>query len=158
SPGGGQELPVLSAPKTHLPAAIRTRDHDNVHGDSDFDVVVGDWKAGGGGKGAFARSYQVNGVEVAKLTYSEVSANPSIAADAFNVPDAAKATAKAPATGNVPYQWVLRRLGMSRFVDNELPFLPPGGSLKLVELGPNVQHVQGGGANNLIVEMKDHLA
>ena len=46
---------------------------------------------------------------------------------------------------------------MSRFVDNELPFLPPGGSLKLVELGPNVQHVQGGGANNLIVVMKDHL-
>src|SRR4029078_11783786 len=40
---------------------------------------------------------------------------------------------------------------------NELPFLPPGGSLKLVELGPNVQHVQGGGANNLIVVMKDHL-
>ena len=35
--------------------------------------------------------------------------------------------------------------------------VPPGGSLKLVELAPNVQHVQGGGANNLIVAMKDHL-
>ena len=46
---------------------------------------------------------------------------------------------------------------MSRFIDTELPFLPPGGSLKLVELAPNVQHVQGGGANNLIVAMKDHL-
>ena len=34
---------------------------------------------------------------------------------------------------------------------------PAGGSLKLVELGPNVQHAQGGGANNLIVVMKDHL-
>ena len=32
-----------------------------------------------------------------------------------------------------------------------------GGSLKLVELAPNVQHVQGGSANNLIVAMKDHL-
>src|SRR5947199_1514645 len=154
---GRTKFTVLFDSKTHLPAAIRTRDDDNVHGDSDFDLVLGDWKAVGGVKVAYARSYQVNGVEVWKLTYSEVSANPSIAADAFNVPDAAKATAKAPATGNVPYQWVLRRLGMSRFVDNELPFLPAGGSLKLVELGPNVQHVQGGGANNLIVVMKDHL-
>src|SRR5207253_1756857 len=34
---------------------------------------------------------------------------------------------------------------------------PPGVSLKLVELAPNVQHVQGAGANNLIVAMKDHL-
>ena len=33
----------------------------------------------------------------------------------------------------------------------------PGGGLKLVELAPNVQHVQGGAANNLIVAMKDHL-
>ena len=154
---GGTKFTVLFDSKSYLPAAIRTRDDDNVHGDSDFDLLLGDWKTVGGVKVAYARSYQVNGVEVAKVTYSEVSANPSIAADAFNVPDAAKATAKAPATGNVPYQWVLRRLGMSRFVDNELPFLPPGGSLKLVELGPNVQHVQGGSANNLIVAMKDHL-
>jgi glyoxylase-like metal-dependent hydrolase (beta-lactamase superfamily II) len=154
---GGTKFTVLFDSKTDLPAAIRTRDDDNVHGDSDFDLVLGDWKAVGGVKVAHALSYQVNGIEVAKFTYKEVGANPTIAADDFNVPDAAKATAKAPATGNVPYQWVLRRLGMSRFVDNELPFLPPGGSLKLVELGPNVQHVQGGSANNLIVAMKDHL-
>ena len=34
---------------------------------------------------------------------------------------------------------------------------PDGGGFKLVELAPNVQHVQGGSANNLIVAMKDYL-
>ena len=35
--------------------------------------------------------------------------------------------------------------------------LSDGGGFKLVELAPNVQHVQGGTANNLIVAMKDYL-
>ncbi|MEA2937127.1 MAG: hypothetical protein QOC56_631 [Alphaproteobacteria bacterium] len=154
---GGTQFIILFDSKTHLPAAVRTRDDDNVHGDANFDAVLGDWKAIGGAKVAHSLSYQVNGTEVGKVTYKEVTANPTIAADAFNVPDAVKSALKGPATSNVPYQWVIRRLYMSRLVDSEQPFLPPGGSLKLVELAPNVQHVQGGGANNLIVAMKDHL-
>ena len=73
------------------------------------------------------------------------------------MPDAVKSAAKAPATGNVPYQWVIRRIALGRFLDSDGIIVPPGGSLKLVELAPNVQHVQGGSANNLIVAMKDHL-
>jgi glyoxylase-like metal-dependent hydrolase (beta-lactamase superfamily II) len=73
------------------------------------------------------------------------------------VPDAVKTAAKAPATGNVPYQWVIRRIALGRFLDSDGIIVPPGGGLKLVELAPNVQHVQGGTANNLIVAMKDHL-
>jgi glyoxylase-like metal-dependent hydrolase (beta-lactamase superfamily II) len=80
-----------------------------------------------------------------------------IAADAFAAPDAVKSAAKGPATGNVPYQWVLRRLFLTRFLDSDSIIYPPGGGLKLVELAPNVQHVQGGSANNLIVAMNDHL-
>jgi glyoxylase-like metal-dependent hydrolase (beta-lactamase superfamily II) len=57
----------------------------------------------------------------------------------------------------VPYQWVIRRILLGRFLDSDDIIVPPGGSLKLVELAPNVQHVQGGNANNLIVAMKDHL-
>src|SRR5215831_19014486 len=114
-------------------------------------------KAIGGVKIAHSLSYQLNGVEVAKLTYQELSANPVIAADVFAAPDAVKSAAKAPPTSNVPYQWVLRRLFLTRFVDSDLILYLPGGGLKLVELAPNVQHVQGGSANNLIVAMKDHL-
>jgi glyoxylase-like metal-dependent hydrolase (beta-lactamase superfamily II) len=67
------------------------------------------------------------------------------------------AGAKPPATANVPYQWVLRRLYLTRFLDSDAIIYPDGGELKLVELAPNVQHVQGGTANNLIVAMKDFL-
>jgi glyoxylase-like metal-dependent hydrolase (beta-lactamase superfamily II) len=154
---GPTQYIILFDAKTKLPAAIRTRDDDNIHGDSDYDAVLGDWKEVGGVKIAHSLSYQLNGVEVAKVTYTAVTANPAIAPDTFAVPDAVKAAAKAPATKDVPYQWILRRLLMSRFNDTEVPFLPAGASLKLVELAPNVQHVQGAQANNLIVAMKDHL-
>src|SRR5436309_59181 len=154
---GPTTFTILFDPKTHLPAAVRTRDDDNINGDSNFDLVLADWKAVGGVQIAQSLSYRVNDVEVAKFTYREVSANPTIAADVFAVPDAVKAAAKPPATGNVPYQWVLRRLFLTRFTDSDNVIFPDGGGLKLVELTPNVQHVEGGTANNLIVAMKDHL-
>ena len=142
---------------THLPAAIRTRDDDNIAGDSDFDLVLDGWKAAGSAQVATSLSYRINGIEVAKLNYAEVAPNPSIPADAFTVPEAVMAGAKPPATANVPYQWVLRRLYLTRFLDSDAVIYPDGGELKLVELAPNVQHVQGGTANNLIVAMKDFL-
>jgi hypothetical protein len=112
----GTNFTILFDRETHLPAAIRTRDDDNIHGDSNYDLVLADWKAVGGAKLAQSLSYQINGVEVAKLNYREVAGNPAIAADAFAIPDAVKTAAAAnpPATGNVPYQWVLRRLFLTR--------------------------------------------
>jgi glyoxylase-like metal-dependent hydrolase (beta-lactamase superfamily II) len=153
----GTNFTILFDPGTHLPAAIRTRDDDNIHGDSNYDLVLADWKAVGGAKLAQSLSYQINGVEVAKLNYRDVTANPAIGADEFAVPDAVKAVAGPPATGNVPYQWVLRRLFLTRYLDSDNVIYPNGGGLKLVELAPNVQHVEGGTANNLIVAMKDYL-
>jgi glyoxylase-like metal-dependent hydrolase (beta-lactamase superfamily II) len=154
---GGTTFTILFDRKTHLPAAVRTRDDDNINGDSNYDLVLADWKTVSGAQIAQSLSYRINGVEVAKLNYRDISANPSIAASAFAVPDAVKASAKPPATGNVPYQWVLRRIFLTRFTDSDNIIFPNGGGLKLVELAPNVQHVQGGGATNLIVAMKDYL-
>jgi len=154
---GGTTFTILFDRKTHLPAAVRTRDDDNIHGDSNYDLVLGDWQTVGGAQIAKTLSYRVNDVEVAKLTYREITANPAIGEDAFAVPEAVKATAKAPATGNVPYQWVLRRLFLTRFTDSDNVIFPDGGGLKLVDLAPNVHHVEGGTANNLIIAMKDHL-
>jgi glyoxylase-like metal-dependent hydrolase (beta-lactamase superfamily II) len=153
----GTNFTILFDRETHLPAAIRTRDDDNINGDSNYDLVLADWKAVGGAKLAQSLSYQINGVEVAKLNYREATANPTIVADAFAVPDAVKAVAGPPATGNVPYQWVLRRLFLTRYLESDNVIFPTGGGLKLVELAPNVQHVEGGTANNLIVAMKDYL-
>ena len=154
---GATTFTILFDRKTHLPVAVRTRDDDNIHGDSNYDLVLADWKTVGGARIAESLSYRIGDVEVAKLTYRDATANPAIAEDTFAVPNSVKAAAKPPATGNVPYQWVLRRLFLTRFTDSDNVIFPDGGSLKLVELAPNVQHVEGGTANNLIIAMKDHL-
>ena len=143
---------------TKLPAAVRTRDEDNIWGDSNYDMVLGDWKSVGGAKIAHSESYRLGSMEVQRVTLKELATNTPIAPATFAVPDAVKAAAKPPATANVPYQWVLRRIFLGRFTDSDAIYFPPGGSFKLVELAPNVQMVQGGGANNLIVNMKDGLA
>ena len=144
---------------TKLPAVIRTRDEDFVYGDSNYDMVLSDWKdVGSGLKRPHGLSLQLNGMEVQRRTYKEITVNPPIPANAFAVNEDVKVKANPPAA-DVPYQWVLRRmaLGPRFFNDSDGIIVPPGGSLKLVELAPNVQHVEGGSANNLIVAMKDGL-
>ena len=160
---------ILFDPKTHLPAAIRTRDEDNMSGDSNYDLILADWTSAGSAKVATSLSYRLNGTEVAKLHYTAVvpdprtdntnlpSGNPVLPNDAFAVPETVMGAAKPPANGNVPYQWVIRRLFLNRFLDSDAIITPDGGGLKLVELAPNVQYVQGGTANSLIVAMKDFL-
>jgi glyoxylase-like metal-dependent hydrolase (beta-lactamase superfamily II) len=143
---------------TKLPAAVRTRDEDNIWGDSNYDMVMSDWKTVNGVKVAQTRSFRLGSIEVQRLTYKDIAFNPPVDPKAFAAPDAVKEAAKPPATANVPYQWVLRRIFLGRFTDSDAIYFPPGGSFNLVELAPNVQHVQGGGANNLIVNLKDGLA
>jgi glyoxylase-like metal-dependent hydrolase (beta-lactamase superfamily II) len=142
---------------TKLPAAVRTIDQDNIWGDSNYDMILGDWKSVGNVKIAHSRSWKLNDMEIQRVTIKDVAVNPTVAPTAFAIPDAVKAAAKPPATGNVPYQWVLRRIFLARFTDSDAIYFPPGGSFKLVELGPNVQMVQGGGANNLIINQRDGI-
>jgi glyoxylase-like metal-dependent hydrolase (beta-lactamase superfamily II) len=156
---GPTRLIFIFDPITKLPAAVRLRDEDNIWGDSNYDLLPSDWRTVGGSvKHAFTQSYKLNGMEVQRITDKEITPNAPLAASTFAIPDAVKAAAKPPATANVPYQWVIRRLFLGRFTDSDAIYFPPGGSFKLVELAPNVQMVQGGGANNLIVNMKDGLA
>ena len=149
---------ILFDRTTKLPVVVRFRDEDNIWGDANYDLVLSDWKKVGGVNLAHSRSFRLNDMEVQRLTLKDVALNTPIAATTFAVPDAVKAAAKPAATANVPYQWVLRRIFLGRFTDSDAIYFPPGGSFKLVELSPNVQMVQGGGANNLIVNMKDGLA
>jgi glyoxylase-like metal-dependent hydrolase (beta-lactamase superfamily II) len=165
---GGRSLPAVSIKSragtftvlfdraTHLPAVIRTRDVDNVYGDSNYDLVLSDWKDVAGMKRAHTLSFQLNGVEVQRLTLKEVTIDAPIPANTFAVNDDVKAKAKTAAS-DAPYQWVLRRLFLGRFTDSDKVYFPENGGFKLVELAPNVQHVVGGSANNLIVAMKDGL-
>lgn len=148
---------VLFDRTTKLPAAVRTRDDDHIYGDSNYDMVLADWRNVGGIKLAHSLTFKLNGMDVQQLTYSEVTPNPTIAPDTFKVSEDVRAKAKPPAT-DAPYQWVLRRIFLGRLLDSDQVIAPAGGSLKLVELSPNVQQVVGGSANNLIVAMKDGLA
>jgi hypothetical protein len=154
---GGTTFLILFDPATNLPAAIRTRDDDNIFGDSNYDLVLDGWTQVGGARVARSLTYRINNVDVARLNYATVTPTTNLPADAFAVPASVRAGAKPPATANVPYQWVLRRLFLTRFTDSDAIIYPEGGRLSLVELAPNVQHVQGGTANNLIVAMKDYL-
>src|SRR6266700_2438040 len=147
---------VLFDRVTNLPAVVRNREIDNVYGDSNYDLVLSDWKAVGGIKRAHTLSFQLNGMEVQRLTLKQITTDAPIPANTFAVADDVKAKAKTAAV-DAPYQWVLRRIFLGRFLDSDKVYFPENGGFKLAELAPNVQQVVGGSANNLIVAMKDGL-
>jgi glyoxylase-like metal-dependent hydrolase (beta-lactamase superfamily II) len=154
---GNNTFIVLFDPATKLPAVIRNREIDNIYGDSDYDLILSDWKdVAGSSKRAHTLSFQLGGREVQRLTIKEVTVNTPIPANTFAVNDDVKARART-AAADAPYQWVLRRMFLGRFLDSDKVYHPESGGFRLVELAPNVQHVQGGGANNLIINMKDGL-
>src|SRR6185503_19672390 len=110
----GTTFVIMFDRATHLPKVVRTRDDDNVYGDSNFDLVLNDWRAVGGVKVAHQQTYQLNDTPVNKVVYDQVTANPMIAANTFGAADQYKvASTQQPA--NVPYQWVIRRLLLGRF-------------------------------------------
>ena len=154
-----QTFTVMFDPQTGLPARIRTMDIDNVYGDSTYDLVLSDWRAFGGIKVAASRQYQINGKTIIEVKITDAAFNAPVGAESFAIPAAAKATAAKPATAGVPYQWVLRRQIIGTYLDSEnLTFdTRTTSSMRLNEIAPGVQQTGGGGANSLIVEMRDHL-
>jgi glyoxylase-like metal-dependent hydrolase (beta-lactamase superfamily II) len=154
---GATTFTILFDRTTHLPRAFRTLDDDALLGDSNYDLILSDWQPVGRVKIARSLTYTLNNMHIGKMEYTEVVANPTIPDGTFVFPAAIKPAAKPPATVDVPYQWVLRRLNFNRFPDSDAVNFMPGGGLRLVELSPNVQQVVGGSHNGLIVAMKDYL-
>ena len=115
---------VMFDPQTHLPARIRTLDYDNVWGDSTYDLTLADWRTLGGVQTATSQHYELNGKIVVEIKITDVSANAPLPAGRFEVPAALQGTAPKPASGNVPYQWVLRR----QFIGTYRVRLSKGGS------------------------------
>jgi glyoxylase-like metal-dependent hydrolase (beta-lactamase superfamily II) len=164
---GGVVYPSLSYgpfivafdPQTGLPARVRTLDYDNLWGDVDYDVVYSDWRDVVGVKIPMHRSYELNGRVVQEVQLTEARINPPIDAARLEVPEALRADAAAPATGNVPYQWVIRREFIGVYLDSENASYDTRASqgLRFQQLAPGVFHVVGGTHNSLLVEMSDHL-
>jgi glyoxylase-like metal-dependent hydrolase (beta-lactamase superfamily II) len=150
---------VLFDPQTRLPARIRTLDYDNIWGDSTYDLTFADWRTLGGVQVATSQRYEFNGKVVADIKITDVTTNAPLPAGHFAVPTALQGTAPKPASGNVPYQWVLRRQFIGTYLDSDNPSFDTRATdgLKLVELAPGVQHVVGGSHHCLIVELRDAL-
>src|SRR5215467_5702356 len=150
---------VMFDPQTHLPARIRTLDYDNVWGDSTYDLTLADWRTLGGVQVATSQHYELNGKVVVEIKITDVSTNVPLPADRFEVPAALQGTAPKPASGNLPYQWVIRRQFIGLYLDSDNPSFDTRATdgLRLVEVAPGVQHTVGGTHNSLIVELGDAL-
>jgi len=153
-------------PATGLPARVRTLDYDFVWGDVNYDVVFSDWRdVGSGVKIAMHRKHELFGPNdatvkvIGETSFSEVRINPPVDRARLEIAAAILATAAKPATGNVPYQWVIRRPIIGTYMDSDNVSYDTQGSqgLRLQELAPGVQHVVGGTHNSLLVEMSNHL-
>lgn len=143
---------------TKLPVSIRNREADRLWGDSNYDMILSDWKKVGNVTIAHTRSFKINDIEAQRLTLKDVALNATIAPETFLVPDAVKAAAKPTPTTNVPYQWVLRGLASPAFYsDTDPAYVLPGPGIRLDQLAPNVLYTQGAVCNNMVVEMKDGL-
>jgi glyoxylase-like metal-dependent hydrolase (beta-lactamase superfamily II) len=130
-----------------------------VHGPSRYDLVLGDWRAVGGAKVAHRLVYELNGMRIAEIVHEEVRVE-APAPTAFDVPPELLASAPRPATGEVPWQWVLRRQHIGVYLDSDRVHYDPAASpgLRLVDVAPGVAQVQGGSHNSLIVDLGDGLA
>jgi len=149
---------VLFDQASGLPARIRTIDTDQAWGDINFDLILSDWREISGAKFAFHQIYTSNERIVLHQTLSDVSLNPPLAKDLFDIPGAMRSGAQPPALHEVEYQWIFRRIMAGGLLDtNELGFDPRMGGLRMEEIAPGIQQVVGGNPNNLVVEMKDYV-
>jgi glyoxylase-like metal-dependent hydrolase (beta-lactamase superfamily II) len=143
-----------------LPDRIRTIDADGVWGDSNYDMILSDWRDVGGVKFAFDQRFTLNGHDVQHVAIDEIVLNPALGPDLFRIPPLVRETAakqKAPAEVNI--QWMLRRANWGSFIDSDAlaydPALVPGN--KWSEVKPGIWHITGGSHNTLVVEMRDYL-
>ena len=156
---GDQTLTVMFDPASGLPARVRSLDYDNIWGDVTYDLVLSDWQVVDGVRVAMTRVYELNGRKVMETKLSSAAVNTAFSSDLLAIPDDYRTGAPKPATGGVPYQWIIRRQFIGIYLDSDVPSYDARGStgLRLVELAPGIQHVVGGTHHSLIVEMKDHL-
>jgi glyoxylase-like metal-dependent hydrolase (beta-lactamase superfamily II) len=156
---GDQTLTVMIDRASGLPARIRSLDYDNIWGDVTFDLVLSDWQVVDGVRIAMTRKYELNGRVIQEVKLTSVNVNGAVAGDLLRMPEGFQAGAPKPATGPVPFQWVIRRQFIGIYLDSDVPSFDTKASqgLRFVELAPGVQHVVGGTHHSLLVEMRDYL-
>jgi glyoxylase-like metal-dependent hydrolase (beta-lactamase superfamily II) len=158
-PTANETLTVLFDRASGLPTRVRTQDYDNIWGDVLYDLVLADWQTFDGVRVATSRTYELQGRPVADVKVTGAKMNIDFASDRLAIPAAFRTGASRPATGYVPWQWVIRRPWIGIYLDSDVPSFDARAvtGLRLVQLAPGVHHVTGGSHHSLLVEMKDHL-
>jgi glyoxylase-like metal-dependent hydrolase (beta-lactamase superfamily II) len=153
----GSSYVVLFDPASGLPARIRTRDADYIEGDSNYDLVLADWRPVGGVRIAHSLTYKLNERDIVAIKYDAVTPNPALGAEVFAIPVAARAMA-AQSAKSAPgaYQWAIRRGHWGNFLDSDAVAWDAA-EPRLVDLAPGVSLTQGSSHNSLIVEMDRYL-
>jgi glyoxylase-like metal-dependent hydrolase (beta-lactamase superfamily II) len=169
---GGKKLPavqydvrdwsfiVLFDPATGLPERIRTRDFDPIQGDSNYDLVLADWRTVGGGKVAHSLTYKLNESDIVVTRYDQVTPNPALAASLFEIPIQARAIAVRAAMGStVPYQWMIRRGPWGNLLDSDGVAFDANAMAEpsLVDIAPGISVTQGIPVNSMVIEMDKSL-
>jgi len=151
---------VMFDPATRLPARIRTRDGDPIQGDSDYDLVLSDWRSVGGAMVAHGLTYQLNGRDLTVIKYDQVTANPSLGAELFEIPITARAIAVRAALGTgIPYQWMIRRNYWGNLMDSDTVGWDVSAMAEpeLKDIAPGVSLSQGVSHNSMVIEMDKYL-
>lgn len=149
---------VMFDPQTHLPARVRTPDWDALEGDSVFDVEFSDWRDVAGTKMAMRSFYTLNGMTIADMTYREVVPNPTIAADAFDIPRDQLAKAAKPADPRItPFHWVIRRSYSAFYMDVDNQYGDEGTRPTIADIGPYISETQGWTHNTVFIDMGPYL-
>lgn len=154
------DMQVGFDPVTGLPAAIRMLDYDPIQGDSNFDLVLGDWRRAGAMQYPFRQRYELNGKSVAAVDITSVEAK-TPPAGAWDRPANAGAAADAasgdPATDS--FQWFFRKQGFAVLMDSDHIFYDAQQQegLAFTPLAPSIWMVTGGFYNSVLVELDDAL-
>jgi glyoxylase-like metal-dependent hydrolase (beta-lactamase superfamily II) len=149
---------VMFDPATNLPARVRTLDWDGLEGDSAFDAEYSDWRDVEGAKIAFHTLYTLNGMKIAELKLSSVTANPALPPATFEIPENMLASAAKPASSDAtPFQWILRRQFLGFYYDSDKMYTDDADSLRLDDVAPNISQTQGGTHNTIFIATNTYL-
>jgi glyoxylase-like metal-dependent hydrolase (beta-lactamase superfamily II) len=134
---------------TKLPVRLRSRDTDNIDGDSTLDLMLTDFRPEAALSIPRMLSYMLNGHTIAELKIERVRLNPTEPPPAPPSLPLLKSDANG---GRVPFQWVLRREAMGGYSEDDSL-----AKQHLVRVTDGVFLVAGRTHNALIVELSDRL-
>jgi glyoxylase-like metal-dependent hydrolase (beta-lactamase superfamily II) len=149
---------VMFDPATNLPIRVRSLDWDAIEGDSEFDMLFTDWQDLNGAKWPGRAQTFLQGMKVHDMRFSNITANPTIAANQFAIPQAQLASAAKPADPRVtPFQWIIRRSVNGFYYDSDAMYVDDGDQMKMVDIARDVALAQGNTHNTVFIATNSYL-